>query len=78
MRMITAICEMQDQDVGINSVQLIENTTEAIEKFEDDMDEQMGLFGHVFHYYDAEIPYCDNEQEIYRWMEENKNMEMDI
>lgn len=35
--MITAICEMQDQDVGIQTVRLIENTTESIEKFEDEM-----------------------------------------
>lgn len=76
--MITAICEIQDQDVSIESVQLIENTTEAIEKFEDEMDEQMGLFYHVFRYFDAEIPELANEIQVYQWIDENKHKEMDI
>ena len=76
--MITAICEMTDQACGIESVRLIENTTEEIEKFEDEMDERMGLFGHCLHYFDAEIPHCKSEQDVYDWMEANKDKELDI
>lgn len=78
--MITAVCEMQDQDVGIQSVRLIENTTESIEEFEDEMSEHMGLFGHVFHYFDSEIPdsETDDEMKIYQWMRDNENKQIEI
>lgn len=85
--MITAICEMVDQDRRIEAVRLIENTPEAIESFEKEMDEMMCMFGYQLYFYDAIIPernnkshlsYVNEQAIVYQWMQDNENEELDL
>lgn len=85
--MITAICEMVDQDRRIEEVRLIENTPEAIESFEKEMDEMMCMFGYQLYFYDAIIPesnhnsdlfYVNEQAIVYQWMQDNENKELDL
>ncbi len=76
--MITAICEVQDQDVWIYAVQVIEGTDESIKKFEDGT--SANLIVHcVYHYFDAVIPHAlVEESEFYQWMEDNEDNAIDV
>lgn len=77
--MITAICEMQDQDCGIEDVRLIENTPEAIKEYEDDMEEQMGLCGFHVYFFNTEYLAVNDwiERDVYAFMRLNEHLEID-
>ena len=75
---ITAICELQDQDVGIEEVRIIDNTLQSVKAFDDEMQERMGWLGYQNTYYNAIISNPDsmNQANIYEWMRNNQHNEI--
>ena len=78
--MITAICEMYDQDRCIRDIRLIENTKDAIQKYEEDMSDIMGWIGFRVYFFDteySEVDYC-SEHDVYEFMRVNAHLEIDV
>lgn len=78
--MITAICEMADQARCIEDARLIENTQEAMQAYEDDMEEMMGWYGFQIYFFDTECSGIEDftEEDVYKFMNVNAHLEIDV
>ena len=77
MNMITAVCEIHDQCCGIQEVRYIENTEKAMVSFENEMEDVMDVYGYRITFYKALMPDFDYDVPCYRWMDENKHLEIE-
>lgn len=77
--MITAICEMADQDTCIEDARLIESSKDAMAAYETEMEEQMGWYGYRLYFYDVECSDIENysESEVYEFMRQNEHLEIE-